>query len=73
MRVWVVAPHALVPTLNSRDWNRVLPPMSEVPMPERAWMVRDFAHWESGLPEAWRTFYPAEQQRGSQLIVKRRA
>ena len=54
-------------------WNRVLPPMSEVPMPERAWMLRDFARWESGLPEAWRTFPPADRQRGSQVIVKRRA
>ncbi|MBL8582398.1 MAG: dihydrodipicolinate synthase family protein [Rhizobiaceae bacterium] len=37
-------------------WNRVIPPMMEVPMPEREWLLRDFARWEAGLPPASRSF-----------------
>jgi 4-hydroxy-tetrahydrodipicolinate synthase len=37
-------------------WNRVLPPMSEIPMPERDWLLSDFMRWEAGLPAAWRSF-----------------
>ena len=54
-------------------WNRVLPPMSNVMMPECAWMLRDFARWESSLPEAWRTFHLGDRQGGSQVIMMRRA
>jgi 4-hydroxy-tetrahydrodipicolinate synthase len=39
-----------------REWDRVLPPMAEVAMPERGWLVRDFLAWEAGLPPEWRTF-----------------
>lgn len=39
-----------------RGWNRVLPPMSEISMPEREWLLNDFMRWEAGLPAAWRSF-----------------
>ncbi|WP_296747463.1 dihydrodipicolinate synthase family protein [Mesorhizobium sp.] len=54
-------------------WNRVLPPMSEVPMPERGWMLRDFMRWEASLPPAWRSFgsnVPAAEQK---VVAMRRA
>lgn len=54
-------------------WNRVLPPMSEVPMPERGWMLRDFMRWEASLPPAWRSFgsnAPAAEQK---VVAMRRA
>ena len=54
-------------------WNRVLPPMSEISMPERAWMLRDFDNWERALPAAWRTFQPAEHKDKSQVVMMRRA
>ena len=54
-------------------WNRVLPPMSEISMPERTWMLRDFDNWERGLPEAWRTFQPAEHKDKSQVVRMRRS
>jgi 4-hydroxy-tetrahydrodipicolinate synthase len=37
-------------------WNRVLPPMAEVAMPERDWLIRDFLAWESRLPADWQSF-----------------
>jgi 4-hydroxy-tetrahydrodipicolinate synthase len=55
------------------SWNRVLPPMSEISMPERAWMLRDFANWERELQEGWRTFHPAEHKAESQVVMMRRA
>ena len=54
-------------------WNRVLPPMSEVSMPERAWMLRDFAHWEASLPPAWRSFSPDGIQKEQRVVAMRRA
>jgi len=54
-------------------WNRVLPPMSEVPMPERGWMLRDFMRWEASLPPAWRSLssnVPAAEQK---VVAMRRA
>lgn len=36
-------------------WARVLPPMAEVAMPERDWLIRDFMRWESALPAEWRS------------------
>ena len=38
------------------EWNRVLPPMAEVTMPERSWLIRDFLAWESRLPAECQTF-----------------
>ncbi|MDW6023656.1 dihydrodipicolinate synthase family protein [Mesorhizobium sp. BAC0120] len=43
-------------------WTRVLPPMSEVPMPEREWLLKDFMRWEAGLPSAWRSFGQADTE-----------
>ena len=39
-----------------REWDRVLPPMAEVAMPEREWLVRDFLKWDAGLPPNCQTF-----------------
>ena len=54
-------------------WNRVLPPMSEIAMPERTWMLKDFLRWEQNLPQAWRTFQPSEPDVESQIVKMRRA
>jgi 4-hydroxy-tetrahydrodipicolinate synthase len=37
-------------------WSRVLPPMAEVAMPERDWMIRDFLAWDSRLPADQQSF-----------------
>ncbi len=47
---------ALAAATGHRDWNRVLPPMAEVAMPEREWLVRDFLKWDAGLPASCQTF-----------------
>lgn len=54
-------------------WNRVLPPMAEVPMPEREWMLRDFARWEAGLPPAWRSFQADVAEAPSKVLMLQRA
>jgi len=54
-------------------WNRVLPPMSEISMPERGWMLRDFALWEANLPSTWRSFGSPEFQREQKVVPMRRA
>jgi len=54
-------------------WNRVLPPMSEVPMPERGWMLRDFMRWEAGLPPAWRSFGSNAPVAEQKVVAMRRA
>ncbi|MER8649870.1 dihydrodipicolinate synthase family protein [Mesorhizobium sp. M0586] len=54
-------------------WKRVLPPMSEIAMPERDWLLRDFFSWEQNLPPAWRTFQPSEQEDRSQVVKMKRA
>jgi len=54
-------------------WNRVLPPMSEVPMQERVWMLRDFAQWEANLPSAWRSFASGESRAEENVVPMRRA
>jgi 4-hydroxy-tetrahydrodipicolinate synthase len=41
-------------------WRRVLPPMSELPLLEEQRMIIDFRRWESALPQAARSLYPAE-------------
>lgn len=38
------------------EWRRVLPPMAEVTMPERDWLVRDFLKWDARLPPEWQSF-----------------
>ena len=54
-------------------WNRVLPPMSEISMPERGWMLRDFAQWEANLPYAWRSFGLGESRWEENVVPMRRA
>lgn len=53
-------------------WNRVLPPMAEVPMPEREWLLRDFARWEAGLPAEWRTFQTAVPEAPANVVKLQR-
>ncbi|QKC85495.1 dihydrodipicolinate synthase family protein [Mesorhizobium sp. NZP2077] len=54
-------------------WNRVLPPMSEITMPERNWLLQDFFRWERNLPHAWQTFHAGVPEAESQIIKIRRA
>ncbi|MDB5506382.1 MAG: hypothetical protein JWR75_1020 [Devosia sp.] len=42
-------------SLDDAAWQRVLPPMSELPMVERQRMIADFLAWDAGLPPAWRS------------------
>ncbi|CAN7243089.1 hypothetical protein [Mesorhizobium sp. LjNodule214] len=40
----------------------VLPPMFDVQLPDRDWMIRDFTRWEQSLPSAWRKLRHERQQ-----------
>ncbi|MFK8253211.1 dihydrodipicolinate synthase family protein [Ancylobacter terrae] len=51
-------------------WRRVLPPMAEVPMPERGWMLRDLARWEADLPASQRSLAPAQTEAAAGNIVQ---
>lgn len=53
-------------------WQRMLPPMTELPMPERAWMLRDFARWEAGLPADWRSFQLSAAAEDDAKVVRMR-
>ncbi|MET2832135.1 dihydrodipicolinate synthase family protein [Mesorhizobium shangrilense] len=54
-------------------WNRVLPPMSEIAMPDRNWLLQDFFRWERNLPHEWQTFQASVPEVESQAIKIRRA
>jgi 4-hydroxy-tetrahydrodipicolinate synthase len=72
-RPFVASVKAVLASATGRPaWSRVLPPMSEVPMPERGWMLRDFMRWEAGLPSACRSF-SGEAESSSKVITMRRA
>jgi len=53
-------------------WRRVLPPMAEVPVIEEARMVADFQRWESTLPPAARSLYPADMGADPKVVSLRR-
>jgi 4-hydroxy-tetrahydrodipicolinate synthase len=54
-------------------WARVLPPMSELPLRERDWMLRDFRRWEASLPPAWRSLYRDGGDAEAKVVAIRRA
>lgn len=53
-------------------WRRVLPPMSELPVLEEQRMVADFRRWESILPQAERSLYPADMESDPKVVSLRR-
>ncbi|MEZ5833068.1 MAG: dihydrodipicolinate synthase family protein [Dongiaceae bacterium] len=53
-------------------WRRPLPPMSELPAIEEARMVADFQRWESTLPQAARSLYPANTESDPKVVSFRR-
>ncbi|MBN8994616.1 MAG: dihydrodipicolinate synthase family protein [Rhizobiales bacterium] len=59
----------LAATTGRPEWNRVLPPMAEVAMPDRAWLIRDFLKWDSDLPPEWRTFGRSGRQAARPLAL----
>src|SRR5688572_18969161 len=54
------------------SWRRVLPPMSELPLLEEQRMVADFRTWESTLPPASRSLYPADPLSDPKVVSLRR-
>jgi len=54
------------------DWRRVLPPMSELPVLEEQRMIADFRRWESTLPPASRSLYPADADSDPKVVSLRR-
>jgi 4-hydroxy-tetrahydrodipicolinate synthase len=70
---FVASIKALLASINHAPaWNRVLPPMAEVPMPEREWMLRDFIDWETKLPVALRTFFDGGSEAATKVVAIRR-
>lgn len=57
----------------NQSWARVLPPMAELPLRERQWMLQDFRRWEAGLPAAWRSLYRDSGDSDSKVVAIRRA
>jgi 4-hydroxy-tetrahydrodipicolinate synthase len=53
-------------------WRRVLPPMSELPLLEEQRMIADFRAWESTLPQASRSLYPADTAADPKVVSLRR-
>jgi 4-hydroxy-tetrahydrodipicolinate synthase len=53
-------------------WRRVLPPMSELPVLEEQRMIADFRHWESTLPQAAHSLYPADAESNPKIVSLRR-
>jgi 4-hydroxy-tetrahydrodipicolinate synthase len=53
-------------------WRRVLPPMSELPVIEEQRMIADFRRWESTLPLAARSLYPADAESDPKVVSLRR-
>jgi len=53
-------------------WRRVLPPMSELPLLEEQRMIADFRAWESALPLASRSLYPADAASDPKVVSLRR-
>lgn len=53
-------------------WRRVLPPMSELPLLEEQRMIADFRVWESTLPQASRSLYPADAASDPKVVSLRR-
>ena len=53
-------------------WRRVLPPMSELPLLEEQRMVADYRAWESTLPPASRSLYPADPASDPKVVSLRR-
>ncbi len=47
----------LASATGENGWNLVLPPMAEIHMPERDWLLRDFKRWEKALPGALRSLF----------------
>jgi 4-hydroxy-tetrahydrodipicolinate synthase len=47
----------LAASTGENGWSLVLPPMAEVHMPERDWLLRDFKRWESRLPAELRSLF----------------
>ena len=54
------------------NWRRVLPPMSELPLLEEQRMIADFRSWESALPLATRSLYPADTSSDPKIVSLRR-
>jgi len=54
------------------EWRRVLPPMSELPVLEEQRMAADFRRWESTLPPASRSLYPADTDCDPKVVSLRR-
>ena len=53
-------------------WRRVLPPMSELPLLEEQRVIADFRAWESTLPQASRSLYPADTASDQKIVSLRR-
>jgi hypothetical protein len=43
------------------------------PLPERAWLPRDFMRWEENLEPAWRSFHNGEADSEQKVVALRRA
>jgi 4-hydroxy-tetrahydrodipicolinate synthase len=54
------------------DWSRVVPPMAEVPMRERQWIVNDFRRWEASLPADLRSLYREAEPTDAKIVALRR-
>lgn len=64
---------AVADSTGEAGWARVLPPMAELPLRERQWMLQDLRRWEAGLPPAWRSLYRGDDTEDAKVVAIRRA
>lgn len=73
-RPFIASVKAVLADATGNDaWSRVLPPMAELPLRERQWMIEDFRRWEAALPIAWRSLYGGTAEAAGKVVAMRRA
>jgi 4-hydroxy-tetrahydrodipicolinate synthase len=73
-RPFIASVKAVLADATGNDgWSRVLPPMAELPLREREWMITDFRLGEAALPPAWRSLYGDGAAPESNVVAMRRA
>lgn len=63
---------ALAGATGDLRWNRMMPPINELPQPERGWLVKDFAQWERTLPPAMRSLWFDQASNEQKVVPLRR-
>jgi 4-hydroxy-tetrahydrodipicolinate synthase len=61
----------LTSLLDDKEWLRVLPPMSQIPIVERNRLVADFRRWDAALPPSLQIFNNSSPIRSNNVVAMR--